>query len=176
MDFSDSEGFSLCMNVELKNNKPKIVLAKTNLVDRPYFLFALLNQTIYFYLFTKLKTVILSKVIEDSELVSYLNGANLFTVTISKSKVILYKGTEIIATFQGFLGTFKNYKYCSLKNYIQTSMLRDICGNLDLRDVPLDDYVQEVENNQGRYIRDILAVQGCMTPEDIYYVNILMSN
>lgn len=176
MDFSNSEGFSLCMNVELKNNKPKIVLAKTNLVDRPYFLFALLNQTIYFYLFTKLKTIILSKVIEDSELVSYLNGVNLFTVTISKSKVILYRGTEVIATFQGFLGTFKNYKYCSLKNYIQTSMLRNICGNLDLRDVPLDDYVQEVENNQGRYIRDILAVQGCMTPEDVYYVNILMSN
>ena len=176
IDFSNSEGFSLCMNVELKDNKPKIILAKTNLVDRPYFLFALFNQTIYFYIFTKLKTITLSKKIENSELVSYLNNVNLFTVTINKSKVTLYKGTDIIATFQGFLGTFKNYKYCSLKNCIQTSMLKNICSNLNLKDIPLDDYVKEVEDNQGRYIRDILAVQGSMTLEDIYYVNILMNS
>ena len=55
-------------------------------------------------------------------------------------------------------------------------MLKNICSNLNLKDIPLDDYVKEVEDNQGRYIRDILAVQGSMTLEDIYYVNILMNS
>ena len=176
IDFSNPEGFSLCMNVDLKDNKSKIVLAKTNLVDRPYFVFALFNQTLYFYLFTKLKTIVLSKIIEDSELISYLNGVNLFTVIVNKSRVTLYKGTDVIADFRGFLGTFKDYSYCSLKNYIQTSMLRDICSNLDLKDVSLDSYVKEVESNQGRYIKDIVAFQGSMTLEDIYYINILMNS
>lgn len=176
VNFAYSEGFSLCMNVNLTDNKPKVILAKTNLVDKPYFLLALFNQTLYFYLFTRTKTIVLSKVIDDSELASYLNSNNLFTVIVSKNKVILYKNTEIIASFQGVLGTFKNYKYASLKNYIQLNMLRTICSNLNLGDISLEEYVQEVIDNQDRYVKDIVAVQGCLSPEDVYYINILMNS
>ena len=164
------------MNVNLTDNKPKVILAKTNLVDKPYFLLALFNQTLYFYLFTRTKTIVLSKVIDDSELASYLNSNNLFTVIVNKNKVVLYKNTEIIASFQGVLGTFKNYQYASLKNYIQLSMLRTICSNLNLGDISLEEYIQEVTDNQDRYVKDIVAVQGCLSPEDVYYINILMNS
>lgn len=176
INFADTEGFSICMNVNLTDNKPKVILAKTNLVDKPHFMFALFEQTLYFCLFTRSKTIILSKAIDDSELASYLNGTNLFTVVKTKSKIALYKNTEIIASYQGIFGTFRNYKYASLKNYIQLDMLRTICGNLDLGDISLEEYIQEVQDNQGRYVRDILAVKGSLNSEDIFYVNTLMNS
>ena len=178
VNFSNPNGFSLCMNIALTNNKPKMLLAKTNLSDRPYFLFAYLDQTLYFFIYTKTKFITLSKVIEDSELASYLNGTSLYTMTISKNKIILYRGVTEIAKFEGMLGTFRNHEYSSIENYIQASALKTICSTIALNlpeGVTLDEYVAEVEENKGRYVRDLLVIDGTLSLEDIYYINILMS-
>ena len=179
INFSDPLGFSICMNVDLKDNKSKMLLAKTNLSDKPYFLFAFLNKTIYFFLYTKSKFITLSKVVDDSELASYLSEPSLFTVVVTKNKMVLYRGVKELASFKGMFGTFRNYQYASLKNYIQADALKTICSTLVLdlpEEMTLDQYVEEVEGNTGRYIKDILAIQGSLSLEDIYYINTLMNS
>lgn len=176
IDFSNPEGFSLCMNVDLVDRKPKVLLAKTNLTDKPYLLLAFFDSTIYFYLFTKTKTIVLSKIVSDEEIASYLSGPLLLTVALQGNKMVLYKGTEVLASFQGMFGTFRNAKYASLTNFIQTSALKNICSNLNLSDISLDEYVAEIEDNKGRYIKNILAVEGFLTEEELYYINILMNS
>ena len=74
-------------------------------------------------------------------------------------------------------GTFKNYSQSSLKNYIQTNTLNDILSSLNLpKDVTLDEYVAEIQKNTGKYVKNILAIQGEISSEDIYYINTLIGS
>lgn len=174
IDFSDIDGFSLCMKVDLHDRNDKILLAKTNLINKPYFLLALFNETLYFYLFTRTKTIILSKVITDREFPSYLSKPALLTVIMKDNKLTLYKDTKELTSFQGVFGTFRSYQHAFLANYIQTDALIDICSNLELQ-MPVEDYVEMVEEHQGRYIKDIVVVEGPLKPDEIYYINMLLN-
>lgn len=177
IDFSNPSGFSICMSTLIGDSKPKIILTKTNLANKPYFLFAFLNKTIYFFLYTKSKLITLSKELNETEIVSYLSEPSLFTVIKTKNKISLYKETEEIASYKGMFGTFKNYRQSSLKNYIQTNTLRDILSSLNLpKDVTLDEYVAEIQKNTGKYVKNILAIQGGISSEDIYYINTLIGS
>ena len=176
IDFSYKDGFSLCMNVSLKDITSKVLLAKTNLTDRPYFLLAFLNSTIYFIFFTKSKSIVLSKELSEDEIVSYLSNPILLSVVLKGNKVCLYNRTTLIASFQGIFGEFRNYHHSSITNFIQYQALYDICSSLNLGNIDnLEEYVKEVEGNQGRYIKNILAVQGALTEEELYFISILMN-
>ena len=176
IDFSYKDGFSLCVNVDMEDNKPKILLAKTNLIDKPYFLLALLNRTLYFIINTNSKTITLSKAITDEELVSYLGNPVLLSLIIKGNSMKFYKGTDLIASFQGIFGEFKDFKFSTLRNTIQADTLRRICTDLGIgRIYDLNEYVQETLDNENRYVKNILAIQGALNINDIYYMNMLMN-
>ena len=176
IDFSQKDGFSLCVSVNIQDNKPKILLAKTNLINKPYFLLALLNKTLYFIITTSSRSIILSKAISEEDIVSYLGSSILLTIIIKGNKIQMYKGTELITDFQGVLGDFKNPEYAFLTNFVQSEALKEICLDLNLgRLYNIDEYVEETLNNENRYVKRVLVIQGALNLEDIYYINSLLN-
>ena len=175
VDFSDIDGFSLCVRVDLKDKEDKILLAKTTLTDKPYFLLSMLNQTLYFHIFTRTKTIILSKDITDEEMAAYLRKPIVLTIVIQGNKIILYNDTEVLTEFQGIFGTFRNHLHSFFTNYIQTDVLTDICSTMNLV-ISVEAFVEGVEENQGNYIKDILVIEGPLTLEEIHYINLLLND
>ena len=88
----------------------------------------------------------------------------------------MYKGTELITDFQGVLGDFKNPEYAFLTNFVQSEALKEICLDLNLgRLYNIDEYVEETLNNENRYVKRVLVIQGALNLEDIYYINSLLN-
>ena len=176
IDFSNNDGFSLNIKVFLKNESPKVLLAKTDLENNPYFILTYFNRILSFTLYTEDNQFTLQKKVEINEAASYHKEPITLSITLDKSRNLkLYKNNELISQFDGIPGTFKNASSTFLTNFIQESVLREICNTPTiLENLTLEEFITNVNNNQGRYIQNIIATQGVISSDDLYYINNLM--
>ena len=60
-----------------------------------------------------------------------------------------------------------NYNLC----IVPTSLLQSLCSEVaDLGDLSLEEYIEKVKNNQGKYIQNIIGIQGVLNSNDLYYI------
>lgn len=176
IDFSHEDGFSLCVKVNLKNSSsPKVILAKTDLINNPYFTLTYFNKSLAFSLYMEELMFTVQKTIPDEELSEYQADSILITIVLDKNKNLkLYKNNELIDSFNGVFGTFKESSSYFLTNYLQDEVLTSICENMYIPDFTTEEYVELIKNNTGKYTENIIAIQGVIDEDDLYYINNLM--
>ena len=176
IDFSHEEGFSLCMKINLKNSSdPKVILAKTDLINNPYFTLTYFNKNLAFSLYMEELMFTVQKTIPDEELSEYQADSVLITIVLDKNKNLkLYKNNELIDSFSGIFGTFKEASSYFLTNHLQDDVLTSICENIYVPDTTTEEYVELIQSNIGKYTENIIAIQGVLNEDDLYYINNLM--
>ena len=90
------------------------------------------------------------------------------------AKEKLYKNNELIDSFNGVFGTFKESSSYFLTNYLQDEVLTSICENVYIPDFTTEEYVELIKNNTGKYTENVIAIQGVIDENDLYYINNLM--
>ena len=178
IDLFYKDGFSLCIEAVLKTIDSKVILAKADSNGSPYFLLAVLNRVIYFFIFTNEKTITLSKAINETNIGSHLEKYLLFNIITEGNKIAFYIDGEKVDEFEGIFGDPKDYRYNPLTNYVSTSVLKNLCEELeiDTGSISMDDYVAQIEANQGRYVKDIIGIQGALSNAEMRYVDMLINN
>lgn len=176
IDFSHEDGFSLCVKVNLKNSSsPKVILAKTDLVNNPYFTLTYFNRTLAFSLYMEDQMFTVKKVVADEELSEYQEDSILLTITLDENKILkLYKNNELIDSFNGIFGTFKEASSYFLTNHLQDEVLTSIFENMHIPDFTTEEYVELIKSNTGKYTENVITVQGVIDEDDLYYINNLM--
>ena len=44
----------------------------------------------------------------------------------------------------------------------------------NMNNLTLEEFIEKVKDNKGKYIQNIIAIQGVINSDDIYYINNLM--
>lgn len=168
--FSDEKDNSLCIKANLKDSKSKLILAKTNLINEPYFTLLFADQNIHLILNNVEKTIVLSKEISDKEL-PFFTGAPILLSLIKKgNNFALYRNEELVVEFSGMFGTPHEYVSYFLCNYIQQSELLKIQEELSIPRYAIN----EIQENYDKYVDNVIFMDGALNSEDLKYVNLLM--
>lgn len=175
IDFSNKNGFSLCTKVKLINTEPKILLAKTDLIGEPYLTFTYFNKTLTFTLYMEDKSFYVSKELTDKEISKYQKEPILLSAILDKSKNLsFYLNNQLLGQFLNIFGNYKNASPYFLTNSLQDEELIKICSSLNTGNLTLNQYVEKIKENQGRYVENIIITEGALSTSDLFYVNCLM--
>ena len=168
--FSEDLDNSLCIKAHLKDEKSKLLLSKTNLINDPYFNILFADKTLYIILNNIEKTIVISKEISDEEISFYVENPILISLIKEGTKFALYKNEELIAEFNGIFGNPYEYPNYYLCNHAQYSDLVKICNEVSLPKSNID----IIQDNYDRYVEEIIFIKGALSKEELKYINLLM--
>ena len=174
INFNSPEGFTLCTKVHLKDSQPKVLLAKSDLTNTPYFYLTFINEKITFNLHTSSGDIQLVKVLETNEVYAYEDDPFLLTVKLINNNgnyvLNMYHNNTLVATTQGYSSDFGNPTDTFLTNYLPTPVLTSICAGEYTGTKTMAEFVESIQDNTNMYVSDILVIDGAITDDDLYYI------
>lgn len=161
ISLANNESTSLCIKVNLKNDKSKVILAKVDPEKNVLFKLEFLKVTTddysegsYYFKFT-VRTInegtiinqeFLSSAISVLEISNYINSPFLLSIIIDNSGYVsIYRNNEL------FISNQLNYGTPSYEGSYLTNSIGD-------------------NTEPGMYVQDIIAVKGALSPEQLYYI------
>lgn len=161
ISLANNESTSLCVKVNLKNDKSKVIIAKVdpekNVLFKLEFLKVKINEyseSSYYFKFT-VRTInegtiinqeFLSSATSALEVNDYIKSPFLLSVIIDNSGYVsIYRNNEL------FISNQLNYSTPSYEGSYLTNSIGD-------------------NTEPGIYVQDIIAVKGAISPEQLYYI------
>ena len=153
INFSYSNGLSLCMKVALENATSKVIFYKSDLLEDIYCSLTFFDQTLSFSLMSEYGPITVSKNLSVEEYSSYINEPIMLTVTFTPQ----YDGW-------GYLQMYKNNEPITESTYMKLKSIVDPSIFI------LSNYIKSTEN-EGRYLQDLVVIKGVISEEDLKYIN-----
>ena len=99
----------------------------------------------------------------------------LYITLDEKRNLKLYKNNELLGYLSGLSSNLPVASSCFLTNYVQDEILQTMCNQPEiLEDKSLEEFIEDVKGNQGKYIQNILVIQGTLSEDVMYFINNLM--
>jgi len=151
-DFNNLDGLTICTKVYIKNSYDKLLLAKSNLINKLYFTLEMQSQAIIFTLYlTDGSTIVLKKQLDLTSLKDFEEEPIMLTISMKRDYTS---------------GIFTMYRNGNIIN----NNIRSIENLPIASEYSLSNYISSTENPQ-RYVSDIVIVGKDITPEELFIIN-----
>lgn len=175
INFSNPDGFTLSLKVDLVDSEPKILLAKTDSVSTPYLTLTFINNTLDFILYgINNNTYKFSKELALDEIGAFVGNPILLTIIYKPSNsnptISIYRNNDKFLEGDAYLGTLIDPSAAPLTNYLPESTLQELCADKGTEEVPVDELIQRIQDNVNLYVSGLIAVSGAISEEELYYI------
>lgn len=179
IDFNYQRGLSLCMKVDLRDVSSKLIFAKTMLSGELYCSLSFIDKVLSFIIYTENGNIKLSKKVELNDIAKYTETSFLLSVIATKDLITMYRGNEEIAKYSSPYVARDGAPTYTLANYIQAdvvngnnNILKSICHETTgiNYEPKLVELTQKTLANTENYLKDMIVIEGVLTPNNLYYI------
>lgn len=174
INFYNSYGFTLCTKIDLKDSEPKLLLAKSDLNNNLYFAITYINNNLTFVLHTDTGYSYTTKSLATTEIYDYEHNPFLLTVRVTNRNgnytITMNKNNEIIATSEGYSGSFGDPTGTFLTNHLPDNILSVICANEVNETWTLEKLIKRIQEQTNIYVSDIIGIEGSISDNILYYI------